>query len=282
MNNNESGWDTSDTPTEIAGMRLAFPLAVRVSTLLDVDADLRPQWQEMFDNLAPPANAGRGRRPADRPADRPAGGNAPQRAGGAGGNRGSRPFGSFVYGGPGAIPANEPEAQLKSRFLGFNGLGSFIDPQGSGGAQIFRNRMRLREGPGAIDCEHIAGLTSGIHSTLLNSTTDDAGNEVIEVFTSDWPRSWDCDFQLLAHGGFIVSSSVKDHEIEFVEVHSPLGGPCRLKNPWPQSQVALYLTDAKMESLAGDVLNFATVKGQRMVLIHSGSGRNVGTRSIPE
>jgi hypothetical protein len=28
VNNNESGWDTSDTPTEIAGMRLAFPLAV--------------------------------------------------------------------------------------------------------------------------------------------------------------------------------------------------------------------------------------------------------------
>jgi Domain of unknown function (DUF5703) len=279
VNNNESGWDTSDTPTEIAGMRLAFSTAVRVSTLLDADADLRPKWQEMFDHLAAPANAGRGRRPADRPADRQAGansdrpadrqpaGNAAQRGGGTGGNRGARPFGSFVYGGPGAIPANEPEAQLKSRFLGFNGLGSFIDPQGSGGAQIFRNRMRLREGPGAIDCEHIAGLTSGIHSTLLASTTDDAGSELIEVFTSAWPRSWDCAFQLLAHGGFVVSSSVKDREIEFVEINSPLGGPCQIKNPWPQSAVTLYRNDVKSETAQGDVLRFNTEKGERLVLL---------------
>src|SRR5204863_7151949 len=86
--------------------------------------------------------------------------------GGGGGRGGNRPFGSFVYGGPGSIAPNEPDVAQKAHFLGFNGLGSFIDEPGIGGAQIFRNRMRLREGPGAIDAEHIAGLSMGIHSTL--------------------------------------------------------------------------------------------------------------------
>jgi hypothetical protein len=61
---------------------------------------------------------------------------------------------------------------LKRRFLGFNRLASFIDDRGIGGVQIFRNRLRLREGPGAINAEHLAGLVSGIHSTMLSSEPD--------------------------------------------------------------------------------------------------------------
>src|SRR2546423_4435294 len=178
----------------------------------------------MLDNLASPSNPVRGRRPANptvgdagasggaapatRPGDGNGGGGGAGVAGGGfadGARRGNRPFGAFVYGGEGAIPANEPDAKLKSRFLGFNALNSFIDVPGIGGAQILRNRMRLREGPGAIDAEHIGGLTSGIHATVLNSANEDG---VIEVFGEGWPRSWDCSFKLLARGGFVVTSSL--------------------------------------------------------------------------
>ena len=129
----EGSWDTGDTPNELAGMRLAFSNAIRVSTILNVDADLRRKWQEMLDNLASPSNPGRGRRPANptggdagapggaapatRPGDGNGGGGGAGPAGGGfadGARRGNRPFGAFVYGGPGAIPANEPEAREKS------------------------------------------------------------------------------------------------------------------------------------------------------------------------
>jgi len=143
INNGESGWGASDTPNEINGMRVAFSTAIAASKILEVDAQLIPKWQEMLDNLAAPKDPGRGRRPP-----RPTGGDAgtpggaattpttsaatglatsrpttgPSNEGGGPreGRRGNRPFGFFVYGGPGAIPANEPEAALKSRFLGFN------------------------------------------------------------------------------------------------------------------------------------------------------------------
>ena len=87
-----------------------------------------------------------------------------------GGFRRNRVFGNFVGGGDGAIEPLGSEPELKRRFLGFNMTGGFIDQAGDGGAQIFRNRLRLREGPGAIDAEHLGGLAFGIHESLLTST----------------------------------------------------------------------------------------------------------------
>jgi hypothetical protein len=288
VNNGESGWDTSDTPNEIGGMRTAFTNAIRVSKILGVDEELRGKWQDMLDNLAAAGNPGQGRRPP-----RPTGGDAGAPGGAAptsreasvaqgGGNRrggGPRPFGAFVYGGPGAIPANEPEAQLKARFLGFNALASFIDEPGIGGAQIFRNRLRLREGPGAIDAEHIGGLAAGIHSTLLDSAPEE-DQPLIEVFTTQWPRSWDCAFKLLARGGFVVTSSVSGGRLDFVEILSTLGGPCRMKNPWTDSAITLYRNGAKSESLTGQVLTFETGKGELILMLRADSAFK--QRAIPQ
>jgi Domain of unknown function (DUF5703) len=292
LNNGESSWDTSDTPNEITGMRTALSLATRISTILGVDADLRPQWQEVYDNLAAARTPGRGRRPPN-----PTGGDAGAPGGAAaaapdtaqrnplnqgGGRRdGNRPFGAFVYGGPGAIPPNPPDEQQKSRFLGFNALGSFIDTEGIGGAQIFRNRLRLREGPGAVDCEHLGGLMSGIHSTLLDSTPDDNGAPLIQVFTSVWPRSWDCAFKLLARGGFLVASSLREREVQFVEIESQLGGTCRMKNPWPKAEVAIHRGNSKRVSLSGEMLTFETKKGDSIVLLPAAKDLKAVARAIP-
>jgi hypothetical protein len=105
-------------------------------------------------------------------------------------------------------------------FLNFNRTGGFIDSVGIGGAEIFRNRLRLREGPGAIDAEHIGGLTSGVHrSLILSLDTARTGQSIIRLFSA-WPKEWDVVFDLLAHGGFRIRASQKGGKIEFVEVRS--------------------------------------------------------------
>jgi hypothetical protein len=232
VNNVESSWDSSDTPNEVSAMRMIFPLAIRASEILEVDADMRPIWQEISDHLVElPARSGR------------AGGS------GAGG------YGAFVYGGEGAIEPLGSEKELKSRFLNFNRLASFIDSQGIGGARIFRNRMRLREGPGAIDCEHIGGLTSGIHSSVLKSSPEiEAGEPVIEVFSS-WPKDWDAAFTLLARGAFLVRSAMEKGQIGFVQIRSLAGGECRLRNPWPGKTVAIYRGKERVREQSGSLLN---------------------------
>jgi hypothetical protein len=249
-NSGESAWNSRDAAYEVTCMHMIFPLAVRASELLGVDAPLRPAWQEIKAHLVePPAGSlcGTG---SEIAAD--------------------RPYGAFVYQGPGAIEPIGPEPELKRRFLGFTRLGSFIDAAGSGGARIFRNRLRLREGPGAIDAEHIAGLASGIHATLLSSHPEALTEEPVSLF-NQWPKDWDAAFTLLARGGFVVSSAQRDGTVPLVEIRSQRGGTFRLRNPWPGRAATLYRNGERDENLTGDVLSFATSRDEAVVLVPDGA-----------
>jgi len=250
-NSGESAWNSRDAPYEVACMHMIFPLAIRASEVLGVDAELRPAWKEVKDHLVPVPPRGRcgtGSELAD-----------------------DRPYGAFVYNGPGAIAPIGPEPEVKSRFLGFNRLGSFIDPAGGGGAQIFRNRLRLREGPGAIDAEHIGGLASGIHSTMLNSSPEQPGENVPVRIFNRWPKDWDAAFRLLARGGFVVSSAQKNGAVPLVEIVSEVGGPFRLANPWAGRDVTLYRNGRKAEDLDGETISFSTARGETVVVVPKGS-----------
>ena len=249
-NSGESEWNSRDAPYEVSCMHMILPLAIRASQVLGVDVEMRSRWQEIKDHLVPiPARArcGTGSEIAD-----------------------DRPYGAFVYNGPGAIDPIGPEPELKRRFLGFNRLGSFIDEPGIGGAQIFRNRLRLREGPGAIDAEHIAGLASGIHSTLLNSRPESlTGEEPIRIFDG-WPKDWDAAFSLLARGAFVVSAAQQDGRVALVEVRSERGGTFRMFNPWG-SAVTVHRGGKPAEALSGETLAFDTAAGETVVLTPAGS-----------
>ncbi len=241
VNNGEGSWNSSDTPEEVSAMHLIFPLAIRASEILGVDSDLRSLWTEINANLVP--------LPPERRRNRGAGG-----------------FGAFVYGGEGAIEPLGGEKELKARFLNFNRLASFIDPAGIGGPKIFRNRLRLREGPGAIDAEHLGGLAGGIHQTLLNSAgaTEDQ-DPVLHLFQT-WPKDWDASFTLLARGGFVVSASQADRKIGPVEIVSNAGARCRMQNPWGEGAVRLTRNGQPAETLTGALLDFITSRGEKIVV----------------
>lgn len=245
VNSGESQWGSSDTAYEVGAMHLIFPLAVRAAEILGVDAELRPLWREIHANLPPP----------------------PARPYVAGATGPDGVFGAFVYRGPGAIEPVGSEPELKRRFLGFTQLGSFIDEAGIGGARIFRNRLRLREGPGAIDAEHIAGLSNGVHASLLESTPSDGahGEPLLRIFPA-WPRDWDADFRLLARGAFLVSAGQRGGVVGPVEILSQAGWTCRLENPWGEARVAVSRDGLPAGELEGRSLEFPTRPGERIGL----------------
>lgn len=242
VNNGEGSWDSSDTPYEVACMHLIFPLAVRASEILGVDADLRPVWREIKDNLV----------------------DAPEGRGRAG-------FGGFIgRDNAGEIKPLGSEPELKSRFLAFARTGGFVDSKGSGGAQLFRNRLRLREGPGAIDAEHIGALASGIHSSLLTNEAAATAPPILRVFPA-WPKEWDASYLLLAPGGFLATSSLRKGKVEFVELVSQRGSTCKLRNPWGNGAVTLYRNGRKAQELKGSLLEFETANGEDIVAVPGGT-----------
>lgn len=245
VNNLESNWNSSDTRYELAALHIIFPLVVRASEILDVDAEMRPVWKEIYDNLT-----------STPPETRLI-------------NEGD--YGAFVNGGNGAIEPLGSEPALKKRFLQFNRLGGFTDTAGIGGAAIFRNRLRLREGPGVPDAEHLGGLTSGIHSTMVTDVSDSPADEPILKLFNRWPKDWDAAFSLLTRGGFILSSSQQKGKIEFVQIESQAGQNCRLQNPWGNAQVSIYRNSKKAEILAGELLSFPTTKEETIIIVPENS-----------
>jgi Glycosyl hydrolase family 95 catalytic domain/Domain of unknown function (DUF5703) len=250
-NSGESSWNSRDAAYEVSCMHMIFPLAVRASEVLSVDEELRAKWREVKDHLVPAperSRCGTGSEIAD-----------------------GRPYGAFVYEGPGAIVPDGPQSDLKQRFLGFTRLGSFIDASGGGGVRIFRNRLRLREGPGAIDAEHIAGLSTGLHASLLNSHPESLTNEEPIAIFNDWPKDWDAAFTLLARGGFIVSAAQQGGTVSLVEVMSQNGGEFRLANPWRSGAVTVYREGRKAEDLAGPVVTVKTTKREHVAIAPRGA-----------
>lgn len=246
VNSGESEWGGSDTAYEVGAMHLIFPLAVRAAEILGVDAELRPLWQEIQDHLPPP----------------------PARPYVAGATGPGGVYGAFIYRGPGDIEPLGPEPELKKKFLSFNRLGSFIDEPGIGGAQIFRNRLRLREGPGAIDAEHIAGLANGVNFSLLDSTPPDGeqGKPLLRVFPS-WPKDWDAEFTLLARGAFTVSAKHDGGKIGAVMIESHAGEECRMVNPWGTGGVQISRDGRPAGKFSGGMLTFPTKRGEKIELM---------------
>ena len=94
---------------------------------------------------------------------------------------------------------------------------------------------------------------------------------VIHVFPA-WPRKWNAKYRLLAKDGFLVSSSLTDGEIEYVEIDSQLGERCDIRNPW-NCYVDLYRNGKKAENFKAkenELISFDTVAGENIVMVKEG------------
>jgi hypothetical protein len=144
------------------------------------------------------------------------------------------------------------------------------DRPGAGESRVMRNRLVVEEGPGNTDAERLGRACQVVHTALLQSVpAAPARDLIIHVFPA-WPKDWDAQYTLLARGAFLVTSSMRGGEVEFVELHSQAGGECRLRNPWAQAKVTLYRGGKKSEDLTGTLLKFSTAKGENIVVVRTG------------
>lgn len=147
----------------------------------------------------------------------------------------------------------------------------FCDWIGGGKSSVLANRLTLREGPGAIGCERIGRVSQALHAALLQSSPESPGGKpVLHIFPA-FPKEWNAQYTLLARGAFLVTSSVQNGEVEFVEVVSKIGGQCRLRNPWGQSKAILYRNGNKSEESSESFLIFSTARDEDIVVVRAGT-----------
>jgi len=109
--------------------------------------------------------------------------------------------------------------------------------------------------------ETLSAVPMTVNEMLLQSY-----EHIIRVFPV-WNRTQNASFDnLRAYGAFLVSSSLQNGKVEYVRLLSEQGRPCKMENPWKGKEVQLFCKGRLIETLAGDVFEFMTIKGEKMEL----------------
>jgi hypothetical protein len=124
-------------------------------------------------------------------------------------------------------------------------------------------------------------LSAGLQDGLMQSiSATPGGDPVIRVFPA-WDKNKTAYFKLLAKGGFLVSSFVKNGEVSFVEINSQLGGTCKVRNPWPGNTISFYRNGVKAEDLTGSLISFSTSIGEDIKIVRQSVNPDSFNESIP-
>jgi hypothetical protein len=135
---------------------------------------------------------------------------------------------------------------------------------------VLRNRLALDEGPGAIECERLGMLSQALPMSLLQSVPPAPEKEPVNYIFPTWPKDWNAQFTLAARNAFIISASQQNGRIQFVEIHSEKGGPCRVQNPWAEAPLTLYRNGKEAETIFGRLLEIPTTAGETVTLVPQG------------
>ena len=111
-------------------------------------------------------------------------------------------------------------------------------------------------------------VTATIQDALVHTAAPAPGEPDVILLFPSWPRTWDGSFRLLVSGGFLVTASMRDGQIESVEIESRLGETCRVRNPW--GTPVILATETESERLDGGLLSFETVAGAHYTLLPVG------------
>ncbi|MFB9809409.1 glycoside hydrolase family 95-like protein [Haladaptatus pallidirubidus] len=131
--------------------------------------------------------------------------------------------------------------------------------------------MTLREGSQALGAQRLGNVAYALHEGLCQSIPPGPGQEpVIRVFPA-WPVEWDAEFTLLCRNGFLVTASMREGKVGFVEVHSRDGGTCRLRNPWGNDPIRVYRDGKRQEDVDGSMVTVDTDAGEDIVIVPSGA-----------
>ncbi len=287
-NAHEDFWGVKNSIMDLAAIRGVVPLAIHASEILGVDENLREKWQFFLDHLSPYPM---GYEPGSKSLEKGCLSDDVWSAGYRGEVDGSHnsedvwlnpvfPFEDWTL--ETHIPSMDSIVQKivdlvprqNSILNGDNcntairspiatiraGRGELLPELLTNYYEAFDplpNGMSLFEGVTAQSIEFLGIISTAIQEGLLQSISPRPGQpEVINVFPA-WPKKWDVSFKLLARGGFIVSASICNGEIQTVLIESRYGETCRFRNCWTGHNVTVE-SEGKEQIYDEEILIFDT------------------------
>lgn len=110
--------------------------------------------------------------------------------------------------------------------------------------------------------ETLSAVPSCINEMLLQ------GYEGVVRLFPVWPKEKDARFtNLRTYGAFLVSSSCKNGEIEYVTIISEKGRPCKIENPWGNKACKVVRADGKEEVYDSRQFEIKTSAGETIKML---------------
>ncbi|MFI6080974.1 glycosyl hydrolase family 95 catalytic domain-containing protein [Streptomyces sp. NPDC051217] len=242
-NAHETYWNVPNAITDLTAVRTLFPLAIKAGAQLGLDADLRPQWQNILNNLiAYPSDTAANTYLPHQPPIAQTRNNEnvaaeiiwPYDLTGIGypdhqkavNTWNARPF---PYGNVWSNDAIQA-ARLGLGNQAFQGMKTMLNKY-----QNYPNGMTNNTN-GVF--EYL-----GVHLAATNESLLQSYNDKIRVFPAvPTDSTFVGKFSLLAKGGFMVSSEREAGEVKYVGLKSQFGNAARVVNPWGTQEVRVRRT----------------------------------------
>ncbi|MGW5577559.1 glycosyl hydrolase family 95 catalytic domain-containing protein [Micromonospora chokoriensis] len=266
-NAHETYWDVRNAITDLAAVRLLFPLTIQVSQQLGLDAGLRANWQSIVNNLAPYQVQSGAYLPHDPPIaqtrnnenvalelvwpyDQTGIGYPDQQTAVTTWNVRPHPYGN--------VWSNDHvhAARLGLGNQAFQGMRTMLQKY-----QNYPNGMTNNTN-GVF--EYL-----GIHLAAMNESLLQSYNDKIRVFPAvPTDSTFVGKFTLLAKDGFLVSSEREAGEVKYVGLRSQYGKTARVVNPWSGQEVRVRRTsdNAVLTTTTAAEVSFATAANTVYVL----------------
>jgi hypothetical protein len=266
-NAHETYWDVRNAITDLAAVRLLFPLTIQVSTQLGLDSGLRAGWQDVLNNLAPYQVSNGAYLPHDPPTAQT--------------RNGENVALELVW------PYDQTGIGYSDTQTAVNTWNVRPFPYGNVWANDHVHAARLGLGPQAQAGmktmlqkyqNYPNGMTNntngvfeylGIHLAAMNESLMQSYNDKIRVFPAiPNDSAFVGKFTLLAKDGFVVSSEREAGETKYVGIRSQFGKQARVVNPWGTQQIRVRRTsdNAIITTVSTGEVSFATAANTNYVV----------------
>jgi len=315
VNNHEPIWDTHDPMEEMAALHGILPLTIKASEILGIDKEMRPVWTEFLENLAPmPRNDMKDVLNPGKPGEEVMWSNGFQPTtwilGGESqrnqhtiipaihydlcnletDNQEIRDISNATFD---AIYPEGPDHDrpiwvidympIAAALLGRPDFIKTLIPSQLGDVNHHKNRLSHGEGSTEYPGTTVEGQgvsSRALQMALCQDVPPGPGEEpVIRVFAA-WPKEWDASYTLLTRKGFLVTSSMQQGQVKFVEIQPQLGGECRIHNPWGESELTVFRNGKKWKDMDSALLVFNTKTEDDIILVPKGSSPDQYKRTI--
>jgi alpha-L-fucosidase 2 len=258
-NAHETYWNVRNAITDLAAVRLLFPLTIQTSQELGLDAGSRAQWQNIVNNLVAYPTQNNAYMPHQPPLAQT--------------RNGENVALEVVW------PYDQTGIGFADQQLALNAFNSRPFPYGNVWAPDAVHAARLGLGDQAMQGmkqmlrqyqNYPNGMTNntngvfeylGVHLTAMNESLMQSYNGKIRVFPAiPSDSSFVGKFTLLAKDGFQVSSEREAGETKYVGIRSLYGKTTRIVNPWGTQQVRVRRAsdNAILQTTSAEEFDLAT------------------------